>query len=49
VNLGADYRINDMWQVYGRVENLLDSKYEEQFSFRSPGRAAYAGVRVTFQ
>jgi vitamin B12 transporter len=49
VNLGADYRISDMWQFYGRVENLFDSKYEEQFSFRSPGRAFYAGVRATFQ
>ncbi|HXJ01843.1 MAG TPA: TonB-dependent receptor, partial [Micropepsaceae bacterium] len=37
VNLGADYRINDMWQIYGRVENLFDDKYEEVFSFRSPG------------
>ena len=49
VNLGADYRINDMWQFYGRVENLLDKKYEEVFSLRSPGRAFYAGIRATFQ
>ncbi len=45
VNLGADYRINERWQVYGRVENLLDTEYEEVFSFLSPGRAFYAGVR----
>ena len=48
VNLGADYRIDDMWQLYGRVENLLDKKYEEIFSLRSPGRAFYAGIRATF-
>lgn len=49
VNLGADYRVNQMWQVYGRVENLFDEKYEEVFSFRSSGVAFYAGVRATFQ
>ena len=49
VNLGADYRIDDMWQVYGRVENLFDKEYEETFSLRSPGRAFYAGIRATFQ
>jgi len=49
VNLGADYRIDDMWQIYGRMENLFDADYEEQFSFRSPGRAFYAGIRATFQ
>jgi vitamin B12 transporter len=49
INLGADYRINDMWQLYGRVENLLDKKYEEVFSFRSEGRTFYAGLRAQFQ
>ena len=45
VNFGADYRINERWQVYGRVENLFDDEYEEVFSFLSPGRGIYAGVR----
>ena len=49
VNLGADYRINDRWQVYGRVENLFDTEYEEVFSFLSPGHAFYAGVRAYLQ
>lgn len=46
VNFGADYRINERWQVYGRVENLFDSDYQEVFSFLSPGRGFYAGVRA---
>ena len=46
INLGADYRINETWQLYGRVENLLDKKYEEVFSFRGVGRAFYAGIRA---
>ena len=49
VNFGADYRINERWQVYGRVENLFDTEYQEVFSFLSPGRAFYAGVRAYLQ
>jgi outer membrane cobalamin receptor len=30
------------------VENLLDENYEEVFSFASPGRAAYIGVKMNF-
>ena len=45
VNLGADYRLDDTWQIYGRVENLFDQKYEEVFAFPAPGMAVYAGLR----
>jgi vitamin B12 transporter len=49
VNLGADYKINDRWQIYGRLENLFDTEYQEVFSFLSPGRGVYAGLRATLQ
>ena len=49
VNIGADYRINDMWQLYGRVENVLNTGYQEVYTIRSPGIAAYAGLRAYFQ
>jgi vitamin B12 transporter len=48
VNLGADYKLTDAITVFGRVENLLGEDYEEVFSYRTQGRAAYGGVRVTF-
>ncbi len=48
INLGADYRINDTFQLYGRVDNLLDRKTEEVYTFRGPGRAFYAGIRAGF-
>lgn len=48
VNLGADYRFTDNFQFYARVENLLDETYEEVFTYRTPGRAEYAGVRFSF-
>jgi vitamin B12 transporter len=48
VNLGADFRLTRSVQLYGRVENLLDERYEEVFTYRSAGRAAYGGVRFSF-
>jgi vitamin B12 transporter len=48
VNLGADFELNERTQLYGRLENLFDEDYEEVFTFRAPGRAAYAGVRLKF-
>lgn len=48
VNLGASYKVHPNAEVYGRVENLFDKKYEEVFSYNTPGRAAYGGVKVSF-
>lgn len=48
VNLGAEFQINERLGVYGRIENLLDEEYEEVYSYRTPGRAAYLGIRSAF-
>ncbi len=48
VNLSADYRLTDGLALFGRVENLLGTDYEEIFSYGGAGRAAYGGVRVAF-
>jgi len=48
VNLGADWQATPNVQVYGRVENLLDEDYEEVYTYRTAGRGAFAGVRLTF-
>lgn len=48
VNLNAEYTITPKVSVYGRIENLINEDYEEVFSFATPGRAAYGGVRVSF-
>ncbi len=48
VNLGLDWKFNDRTQVYGRIENLLDEDYEEVYTYATPGRAFYAGVRMKF-
>lgn len=48
VNLSADFRVSGQFQVFGRVENLFDERYEEVFTYRAPGRAFTAGVRASF-
>ena len=48
VNLNADYKLTDRLSVFGRVENLANERYEEVFSFATPGRAAYGGVKASF-
>jgi vitamin B12 transporter len=48
VNFGGDFKVTEKVQVYARVENLFDEKYEEVFTFRTPGRAEYTGVRFSF-
>jgi vitamin B12 transporter len=46
VNLYGTYRMTDNLEAFGRVENLLDERYEDVFSFRAPGMSAYAGIRI---
>jgi vitamin B12 transporter len=46
VNVNASYKITKAIELFGRVENLFDTNYEEVFSFATPGRAVYGGVRV---
>jgi vitamin B12 transporter len=48
VNLGADLRLSDDVRLFARVENLFDARYEEVFTYRSPGRAAFVGIRAEF-
>jgi vitamin B12 transporter len=44
VNLAASYDIARNVTLIGRVENLLDERYEQVFSYRSPGLGAFVGV-----
>lgn len=48
VNLSASFDLTPRVTLFGRIENLLDQSYEEIFSYRSPGRSAYAGTRLRF-
>jgi vitamin B12 transporter len=46
VNAIVSYQVNPNTQFYIRGENLLNEKYEEIFSYRSPGATGYVGLRV---
>ncbi len=48
VNLNATWRLNPRVEVYGRIENLFDQSYQEVFSFATPGRTAYGGLKLRF-
>ncbi|MCA9471667.1 MAG: TonB-dependent receptor [Nitrospirales bacterium] len=48
-NLAATYQVNSHLEVYTRVENLADRKYEEVLFFGTPGRSIWGGVRVNFE
>ncbi len=47
VNLAADYKLNDKLSLFGRINNLLDKRYENPDGFLAPGFGAYVGIRVT--
>ena len=46
VSFSASYKINRFIEVYGRVENALNQRYEEVFSFQAPRVGVFAGVRI---
>lgn len=48
VGAGVSYEISDKAEIYLRIENLLDEKYETAGGFNQPGRAAYVGLRAKF-
>lgn len=47
-NAGGSFTLNDRLEIYGRIENLLDEKYEEVFDYNTPGRTAFIGLRGSF-
>jgi vitamin B12 transporter len=41
----VSYDVTPWATVYLRAENVFDAKYEEVYSYRSPGAAVYAGLK----
>ena len=48
VNLNARVTLAEGINGFGRIENLLDERYEQVFSFVSPGRTAVIGIEARF-
>lgn len=48
VNFNARVELTEGISGFARVENLLDQRYEQVFSFVSPGRSAVVGIEARF-
>ena len=48
LNVFASRRVTDSLELYARIENAFDARYEPVFGYGAPGRAAYGGVRLTY-
>ena len=48
VGFRASLPVTEQFEVFGRIENLTDQRYETARGFNTPGRSAYAGVRARF-
>ena len=48
VQVAASYKLQPNVEIYGRVENALNARYQEVYGYNTPGVAAYAGVKIKF-
>lgn len=48
VDLNAAYALSENTEVYGRLENLFDTQYQQILGFGTPGRSASIGVRLRY-
>jgi vitamin B12 transporter len=48
VNAAISYKLQQGVEVFGRVENLFDERYQEVFGFEAAPLTAFAGVKLTF-
>jgi vitamin B12 transporter len=48
VDLRASYPVFPGVELYGRIENLFDAKYETVLNYGTPGRGGYVGVRLSY-
>lgn len=48
VDLRASFPVTDAVELFGRIENLFDERYQTAFRYGQPGRAAYGGVRLRY-
>ena len=48
VDLYTEYKIDKVWKVFARGENILNEHYQEVFNFGTTGPAVYAGMNATW-
>ncbi|MYF70162.1 MAG: TonB-dependent receptor [Proteobacteria bacterium] len=45
VDVNVRYELSDRFEVYGRIENLLDAHYQQILGYGTPGRSGSVGAR----
>jgi vitamin B12 transporter len=48
-SLRLGWKVGKRLEAFARVENLLDSRYQDVVGYRTAGRTAYAGLRFRFR
>ncbi len=48
VNLRTSYALTDQLEIFGRIENLTDANYQDNFGFGTAPLSGFGGVRVKF-
>lgn len=48
VNLAASYRLSSAVTLYARLQNALDSQYEDVYGYNTPGASGVLGLRLDF-
>jgi len=46
LNVASTYDVSPYWQLFARIDNLLDQNYEEVYGFGTPGIAFYGGTTM---
>ena len=49
LDLAMQYHVTPSVTLFARGSNLLDEDYEQVYGYRTPGRAAWFGARVSFR
>ncbi len=48
INLAASYNATDQTEIYCRIHNLLNKRYEEVYGYGIPGFSVYFGLKLDF-
>jgi vitamin B12 transporter len=49
ISAAASYKIQPGVELFGRIENLANQKYQEVYGYETAGLTAFAGIRFTYQ
>ncbi len=44
----ANYKLDDNFALFGRIENVTDARYEEVYNYGTAGRSYYAGITYSW-